>query len=50
MECLELLFIRVEKGRFVNSAFPNKKNFAQKSKFMTNGSKSKCVAKILRFK
>ena len=29
MACLQLLFIREEKGRFVNLAFPNNKNFTQ---------------------
>ena len=35
------------KGRFVNSAFPNKKNLAQKrSLFMTNKFESKCLQKF----
>ena len=29
MACLYLQFIQEEKGRFVNLAFPNKKNFTQ---------------------
>ena len=35
------------RGRFVNSAFPNKKNLAQKrSLFMTNKFESKCLQKF----
>ena len=35
------------KGRFVNSAFPNKKSMAQKrSIFLTNKFKSKCLQKL----
>ena len=35
------------RGRFVNSAFPNKKNLAQKrSLFMTNKFESKCLRKF----
>ena len=35
------------RGRFVNSAFPNKKNWAQKrSLFMTNKFESKCLQKF----
>ena len=35
------------RGRFVNSAFPNKKNWAQKrSLFMTNKFESKCLQKL----
>ena len=35
------------KGRFMNSAFPNKKNLAQKrSLFMKNKSESKCLQKF----
>lgn len=49
MACLQLLFNQQEKDRFVNSPFPNKKSFAQKSKFKTNKNRGKCVAEILRF-
>ena len=36
-----------KRGRFVNSAFPNKKNLAQKrSLFMTNKFESKCLQKF----
>ena len=46
MDCLQL-----SRGRFVNSAFPNKKNLAQKSKFIYDKQIWKQMfAEILRFK
>ena len=46
MDCLQL-----SRGRFVNSAFPNKKNLAQKSKFIYDKHIWKQMfAEILRFK
>ena len=39
------------RGRFVNSAFPNKKNLAKKSKFIYNKqSWEQIIVEILRFK
>ena len=45
MDCLQLPLIRL--GRIVNSAFPNKKNLAQRrSLFMTNKFESECFQKF----
>ena len=50
MDCLQLMDCFVyspRRGRFVNSAFPNKKNLAQqRSLFMTNKFESKCLQKF----
>ena len=48
MDCLQLTPVYSRRrGRFVNSAFPNKKNLAQKrSLFMTNKFESKCLQKF----
>ena len=47
MDCLQLPFIRLlRRGGFLNSAFSNEKNLAQKrSLFMTNKFESKCLQK-----
>ena len=45
------MFIQVEEAAFVNSAFPNRKNFSQKSNFIYVKRKWKQMfADILRFK
>ena len=52
MDCLQLPFIRVEEAfSWTQRAFPNKKNLAQKSKFIYNEQIGKqMLAEILRFK
>ena len=52
MDCLQLPFIRVEEAvSWTQRAFPNKKNLAQKSKFIYNEQIGKQMfTEILRFK
>ena len=51
MDCLQVPFIRVEEGVSWTQRFPNKKNFAQKSKLIYDKQIWKQMfAEILRFK
>ena len=52
MDCLQLPFIRVEEAvSWTQRVFPNKKNLAQKSKFIDGKQIWKqMLAEILRFK
>ena len=51
MDCLQTPVYSRRRGRFVDSAFPNKKNLVQKSKFIYDKHIWKQMfAEIIRFK